>query len=171
MGPNEERLHSPVVIVLDEYSGLLRSDLEHILGALQPHRIRTAEVCETRISVDDVPVQIGLIKQEELVLGERVSADIQQSVPVPSVAQGAVEGRVAGLGGSPAAGEMDVFPSHVLIGVVAAVGNGPPAPVSDDGGSKVDDVMGVGEDPVGEDGMDIDAPAWPPAGVEPAMRA
>eukprot|EP00873_Tetraselmis_striata_P044988 jgi/Tetstr1/465252/TSEL_009954.t1 len=56
-------------------------------------------------------------------------------------------------------------------GVAAAVGNGPPAPVSDDGGSKVDDVMGVGEDPVGEDGMDIDAPAWPPAGVEPAMRA
>eukprot|EP00873_Tetraselmis_striata_P042131 jgi/Tetstr1/462395/TSEL_007401.t1 len=55
--------------------------------------------------------------------------------------------------------------------VAAAVGNGPPAPVSDDGGSKVDDVMGVGEDPVGEDGMDIDAPAWPPAGVEPAMRA
>eukprot|EP00873_Tetraselmis_striata_P000426 jgi/Tetstr1/420690/TSEL_011775.t1 len=37
--------------------------------------------------------------------------------------------------------------------------------------STVDDVMGVGEDPVGEDGMDIDAPAWPPAGVEPAMRA
>eukprot|EP00873_Tetraselmis_striata_P016527 jgi/Tetstr1/436791/TSEL_025571.t1 len=37
--------------------------------------------------------------------------------------------------------------------------------------SGVDDVMGVGEDPVGEDGMDIDAPAWPPAGVEPAMRA
>eukprot|EP00873_Tetraselmis_striata_P037308 jgi/Tetstr1/457572/TSEL_044140.t1 len=36
---------------------------------------------------------------------------------------------------------------------------------------RVDDVMGVGEDPVGEDGMDIDAPAWPPAGVEPAMRA
>eukprot|EP00873_Tetraselmis_striata_P028978 jgi/Tetstr1/449242/TSEL_036447.t1 len=36
--------------------------------------------------------------------------------------------------------------------VAAAVGNGPPAPVSDDGGSKVDDVMGVGEDPVGEDG-------------------
>eukprot|EP00873_Tetraselmis_striata_P013807 jgi/Tetstr1/434071/TSEL_023215.t1 len=36
---------------------------------------------------------------------------------------------------------------------------------------QVDDVMGVGEDPVGEDGMDIDAPAWPPAGVEPAMRA
>eukprot|EP00873_Tetraselmis_striata_P005888 jgi/Tetstr1/426152/TSEL_016479.t1 len=35
----------------------------------------------------------------------------------------------------------------------------------------VDDVMGVGEDPVGEDGMDIDAPAWPPAGVEPVMRA
>eukprot|EP00873_Tetraselmis_striata_P003440 jgi/Tetstr1/423704/TSEL_014338.t1 len=35
----------------------------------------------------------------------------------------------------------------------------------------VDDVMGVGEDPVGEDGMDIDAPAWPLAGVEPAMRA
>eukprot|EP00873_Tetraselmis_striata_P007630 jgi/Tetstr1/427894/TSEL_017970.t1 len=56
-------------------------------------------------------------------------------------------------------------------GVAAAVGNGPPAPVSDDGGSKVDDVMGVGDDPVGEDGMDIDAPAWPPAGVEPAMRA
>eukprot|EP00873_Tetraselmis_striata_P042153 jgi/Tetstr1/462417/TSEL_007423.t1 len=55
--------------------------------------------------------------------------------------------------------------------VAAAVGNGPPAPVSDDGGSKVDDVMGVGEDPVGEDGMDIDAPAWPPAGVEPTMRA
>eukprot|EP00873_Tetraselmis_striata_P019062 jgi/Tetstr1/439326/TSEL_027765.t1 len=55
--------------------------------------------------------------------------------------------------------------------VAAAVGNGPPAPVSDDGGSKVDDVMGVGEDPVGEDGMDIDAPAWPAAGVEPAMRA
>eukprot|EP00873_Tetraselmis_striata_P020818 jgi/Tetstr1/441082/TSEL_029350.t1 len=26
--------------------------------------------------------------------------------------------------------------------------------------------MGVGEDPVGEDGMDIDAPAWPPADVE-----
>eukprot|EP00873_Tetraselmis_striata_P003082 jgi/Tetstr1/423346/TSEL_014042.t1 len=52
--------------------------------------------------------------------------------------------------------------------VVAAVGNGPPAPVSDDGGSKVDDVMGVGEDPVGEDGIDIDAPAWPPAGVEAA---
>eukprot|EP00873_Tetraselmis_striata_P029570 jgi/Tetstr1/449834/TSEL_036897.t1 len=38
-------------------------------------------------------------------------------------------------------------------------------------GLTVDDVMGVGEDPVGEDGMDIDAPAWPPAGVEPAMRA
>eukprot|EP00873_Tetraselmis_striata_P017100 jgi/Tetstr1/437364/TSEL_026049.t1 len=57
------------------------------------------------------------------------------------------------------------------VGVAAAVGNGTPAPVSDDGGSKVDDVMGVGEDPVGEDGMDIDAPAWPPAGVEPAMRA
>eukprot|EP00873_Tetraselmis_striata_P009011 jgi/Tetstr1/429275/TSEL_019193.t1 len=56
-------------------------------------------------------------------------------------------------------------------GVAAAVGNGPPAPVSDDGGSKVDDVMGVGEDPVGEDGMDIDAPALAPAGVEPAMRA
>eukprot|EP00873_Tetraselmis_striata_P012149 jgi/Tetstr1/432413/TSEL_021809.t1 len=73
---SEERLHSPVVIVIDEYSGLLRSDLEHILGALQPHRIRTAEVFETRISVDDVPVQIGLIKQEELVLGERVRADI-----------------------------------------------------------------------------------------------
>eukprot|EP00873_Tetraselmis_striata_P026018 jgi/Tetstr1/446282/TSEL_033826.t1 len=53
-------------------------------------------------------------------------------------------------------------------GVAAAVGNGPPAPVSDDGGSKEDDVMGVGEDPVGEDGMDIDAPAWPPAGVEAA---
>eukprot|EP00873_Tetraselmis_striata_P027616 jgi/Tetstr1/447880/TSEL_035189.t1 len=31
-----------------------------------------------------------------------------------------------------------------------------------------DDVMGVGEDPVGEEGMDIDAPAWPPAGVEAA---
>eukprot|EP00873_Tetraselmis_striata_P037450 jgi/Tetstr1/457714/TSEL_044261.t1 len=59
----------------------------------------------------------------------------------------------------------------LISGVAAAVGNGPPAPVSDDGGSKVDDVMGVGEDPVGEDGMDIDAPAWPPAGVEPAMRA
>eukprot|EP00873_Tetraselmis_striata_P006803 jgi/Tetstr1/427067/TSEL_017272.t1 len=28
--------------------------------------------------------------------------------------------------------------------------------------------MGVGEDPVGEDGMDIDAPAWLPAGVEAA---
>eukprot|EP00873_Tetraselmis_striata_P016266 jgi/Tetstr1/436530/TSEL_025355.t1 len=28
--------------------------------------------------------------------------------------------------------------------------------------------MGVGEDPVGEDGMDIDAPAWPPAEVEAA---
>eukprot|EP00873_Tetraselmis_striata_P014321 jgi/Tetstr1/434585/TSEL_023676.t1 len=28
--------------------------------------------------------------------------------------------------------------------------------------------MAVGEDPVGEDGMDIDAPAWPPAGVEAA---
>eukprot|EP00873_Tetraselmis_striata_P015226 jgi/Tetstr1/435490/TSEL_024395.t1 len=56
-------------------------------------------------------------------------------------------------------------------GVAAAVGNGTPAPVSDDGGSKVDDVIGVREDPVGEDGMDIDAPAWPPAGVEPAMRA
>eukprot|EP00873_Tetraselmis_striata_P007179 jgi/Tetstr1/427443/TSEL_001743.t1 len=53
-------------------------------------------------------------------------------------------------------------------GVAAAVGNAPPAPVSDDGGSKVDDVMGVGEDPVGEDGMGIDAPAWPPAGVEAA---
>eukprot|EP00873_Tetraselmis_striata_P012294 jgi/Tetstr1/432558/TSEL_021929.t1 len=39
------------------------------------------------------------------------------------------------------------------------------------GPNTVDDVMGVGEDPVGEDGMDIDAPAWPPAGVEPAMRA
>eukprot|EP00873_Tetraselmis_striata_P008696 jgi/Tetstr1/428960/TSEL_018935.t1 len=39
------------------------------------------------------------------------------------------------------------------------------------GGITVDDVMGVGEDPVGEDGMDIDAPAWPPAGVEAAMRA
>eukprot|EP00873_Tetraselmis_striata_P005643 jgi/Tetstr1/425907/TSEL_016278.t1 len=47
-------------------------------------------------------------------------------------------------------------------GVVAAVGNAPPAPVLED------DVMGVGEDPVGEDGMDIDAPAWPPAGVEAA---
>eukprot|EP00873_Tetraselmis_striata_P006749 jgi/Tetstr1/427013/TSEL_017218.t1 len=56
----------------------------------------------------------------------------------------------------------------VFVGVAAAVGNGPPAPVSDDGGSKEDDVMGVGEDPVGEDGMDIDAPAWPPAGVEAA---
>eukprot|EP00873_Tetraselmis_striata_P014395 jgi/Tetstr1/434659/TSEL_023750.t1 len=168
MGPSEERLHSPVVIVFDEYGGLPRSDLEHILGALQPHRIRTAEVCETRISVDDVPVLIVLIKQEELVLGERVRADIQQSVPVPSVAQGAVEGRVAGLGGSPAAGEMDVFPSHVLVGVAAAVGNAPPALVSDDGGSKEDDVMGVGEDRVGEDGMDIDAPAWPPAGAEAA---
>eukprot|EP00873_Tetraselmis_striata_P041387 jgi/Tetstr1/461651/TSEL_006751.t1 len=32
----------------------------------------------------------------------------------------------------------------------------------------LDDVMGVGEDPVGEDGMDIDAPAWPPADVEAA---
>eukprot|EP00873_Tetraselmis_striata_P044574 jgi/Tetstr1/464838/TSEL_009577.t1 len=53
-------------------------------------------------------------------------------------------------------------------GLAAAVGNAPPAPVSDDGGSKVDDVMGVGEDPVGEGGMDIDAPAWPPAGVEAA---
>eukprot|EP00873_Tetraselmis_striata_P037754 jgi/Tetstr1/458018/TSEL_044527.t1 len=47
-------------------------------------------------------------------------------------------------------------------GVAAAVGNGPPAPVSED------DVMGVGEDPVGEDGMDIDAPAWSPADVEAA---
>eukprot|EP00873_Tetraselmis_striata_P044690 jgi/Tetstr1/464954/TSEL_009688.t1 len=28
--------------------------------------------------------------------------------------------------------------------------------------------MGVGEDPVGEDGMDFDAPSWPPAGVEAA---
>eukprot|EP00873_Tetraselmis_striata_P014779 jgi/Tetstr1/435043/TSEL_024013.t1 len=28
--------------------------------------------------------------------------------------------------------------------------------------------MGVGEDPVGEDGMDIDAPAWPPADVKAA---
>eukprot|EP00873_Tetraselmis_striata_P015580 jgi/Tetstr1/435844/TSEL_024732.t1 len=28
--------------------------------------------------------------------------------------------------------------------------------------------MGVGEDPVGEDGMAIDAPAWPPSGVEAA---
>eukprot|EP00873_Tetraselmis_striata_P002536 jgi/Tetstr1/422800/TSEL_013592.t1 len=28
--------------------------------------------------------------------------------------------------------------------------------------------MGVGEDPVGEDGMDIDAPAWPPADVAAA---
>eukprot|EP00873_Tetraselmis_striata_P042420 jgi/Tetstr1/462684/TSEL_007650.t1 len=28
--------------------------------------------------------------------------------------------------------------------------------------------MGVGEDPVGEDGMAIDAPAWPPADVEAA---
>eukprot|EP00873_Tetraselmis_striata_P039273 jgi/Tetstr1/459537/TSEL_004902.t1 len=28
--------------------------------------------------------------------------------------------------------------------------------------------MGMGEDPIGEDGMDIDAPAWPPAGVEAA---
>eukprot|EP00873_Tetraselmis_striata_P010146 jgi/Tetstr1/430410/TSEL_020220.t1 len=28
--------------------------------------------------------------------------------------------------------------------------------------------MGVGEDPVSEDGMDIDAHAWPPAGVEAA---
>eukprot|EP00873_Tetraselmis_striata_P038585 jgi/Tetstr1/458849/TSEL_004358.t1 len=28
--------------------------------------------------------------------------------------------------------------------------------------------MGVGEDPVGEDGMDIDSPTWPPAGVEAA---
>eukprot|EP00873_Tetraselmis_striata_P025921 jgi/Tetstr1/446185/TSEL_003586.t1 len=28
--------------------------------------------------------------------------------------------------------------------------------------------MGVEEDPVGEDGMDIDAPAWPPADVEAA---
>eukprot|EP00873_Tetraselmis_striata_P000983 jgi/Tetstr1/421247/TSEL_012251.t1 len=47
-------------------------------------------------------------------------------------------------------------------GVAATVGIGPPAPVSED------DVMGVGEDPVGEDGMDIDAPAWPPADVEAA---
>eukprot|EP00873_Tetraselmis_striata_P009110 jgi/Tetstr1/429374/TSEL_019288.t1 len=28
--------------------------------------------------------------------------------------------------------------------------------------------MGAGEDPVGEDGMDIDAPAWPPADLEAA---
>eukprot|EP00873_Tetraselmis_striata_P003895 jgi/Tetstr1/424159/TSEL_014765.t1 len=28
--------------------------------------------------------------------------------------------------------------------------------------------MGVGEEPVGEDGVDIDAPAWPPADVEAA---
>eukprot|EP00873_Tetraselmis_striata_P024112 jgi/Tetstr1/444376/TSEL_032266.t1 len=28
--------------------------------------------------------------------------------------------------------------------------------------------MGVGEDPVGEDGVDIDAPAWPPADVKAA---
>eukprot|EP00873_Tetraselmis_striata_P003932 jgi/Tetstr1/424196/TSEL_014802.t1 len=35
-------------------------------------------------------------------------------------------------------------------------------------GVSEDDVMGVGEDPVGEDGMDIDAPAWPPADVEAA---
>eukprot|EP00873_Tetraselmis_striata_P013983 jgi/Tetstr1/434247/TSEL_002495.t1 len=30
--------------------------------------------------------------------------------------------------------------------------------------------MGVGEDPVGEDGIDIDAPAWPPADVEAADK-
>eukprot|EP00873_Tetraselmis_striata_P024689 jgi/Tetstr1/444953/TSEL_032771.t1 len=159
---------APAIIVLDEYRGMLRSDLEHVLGALHPHRIRTVEVWETRISVGDVPDHVGLVKQEELVLGERVRADIQQRVPMPSVAQGAVEGRVAGLGGSPAAGEMDVFPSSDLVGVAAAVGNGPPAPVSDDGGSSEDNVMGVREDPVGEDGMDIDAPAWRPAGVEAA---
>eukprot|EP00873_Tetraselmis_striata_P043016 jgi/Tetstr1/463280/TSEL_008205.t1 len=35
-------------------------------------------------------------------------------------------------------------------------------------GASEDDVMGVGEDAVGEDGMDIDAPAWPPADVEAA---
>eukprot|EP00873_Tetraselmis_striata_P029736 jgi/Tetstr1/450000/TSEL_037052.t1 len=56
---------------------------------------------------------------------------------------------------------------NVLGGVAAerTARDGAPAPAT------VDDVMGVGEDPVGEDGMDIDAPAWPPAGVEPAMRA
>eukprot|EP00873_Tetraselmis_striata_P020606 jgi/Tetstr1/440870/TSEL_029143.t1 len=31
-------------------------------------------------------------------------------------------------------------------------------------------MMGVGEDPVGEDGMDIDAPAWLPADVEAADK-
>eukprot|EP00873_Tetraselmis_striata_P023876 jgi/Tetstr1/444140/TSEL_032038.t1 len=71
-----------------------------------------------------------------------------------AAAAGAAEGAAAAAGAA--------------AGVAAAVGNGPPAPVSDDGGSKEDDVMGAGEDPVGEDGMDIDAPAWPPAGVEAA---
>eukprot|EP00873_Tetraselmis_striata_P018514 jgi/Tetstr1/438778/TSEL_027287.t1 len=208
VGPSEERLHSPVVIVLDEYSGLHRSDLEHILGALQPHRIRTAEVCETRISVDDVPVQIGLVKQEELVLGERVRTDIQQSMPakewIASVSDGVssckhCRGTVAGtcykmardrhflkfpncshskcaaklrrkaaFSQAAAAGAAAAAAAGAAARVAAAVGNAPPAPVSDDGGSKVDDLMGVGEDPVGEDGMDIDAPAWPPAGVEAA---
>eukprot|EP00873_Tetraselmis_striata_P014153 jgi/Tetstr1/434417/TSEL_023517.t1 len=73
--------------------------------------------------------------------------------------------------GAAAAATAAAAAARAAAGVATAVGNGPPAPVSDDGGSKVDDVMGVGEDPVGEDGMDIDAPAWPPAGVEPAMRA
>eukprot|EP00873_Tetraselmis_striata_P009716 jgi/Tetstr1/429980/TSEL_019842.t1 len=80
-----------------------------------------------------------------------------------ALSQAAAAGAAAAAAAAAAAG--------AAAGVAAAVGNGPPAPVSDDGGSKVDDVMGVGEDPVGEDGMDIDAPAWPPAGVEPVMRA
>eukprot|EP00873_Tetraselmis_striata_P034334 jgi/Tetstr1/454598/TSEL_041491.t1 len=79
--------------------------------------------------------------------------------------------RKAALSQAAAAGAAAAAAPGAAAGVAAAVGNGTPAPVSDDGGSKVDDVMGVWEDPVGEDGMDIDAPAWPPAGVEPAMRA
>eukprot|EP00873_Tetraselmis_striata_P003759 jgi/Tetstr1/424023/TSEL_014634.t1 len=75
--------------------------------------------------------------------------------------------RKAALSQAAAAGAAAAATTTTGAGVAAAVGNGPPAPVSDDGGSKVDDVMGVGEDPVGEDGVDIDAPAWPPAGVEP----
>eukprot|EP00873_Tetraselmis_striata_P039241 jgi/Tetstr1/459505/TSEL_004872.t1 len=85
-----------------------------------------------------------------------------------ALSQAAAAGAAAAAAGAAAAAATT---TGAAAGVAAAVGNGPPAPVSDDGGSKVDDVMGVGEDPVGEDGMDIDAPAWPPAGVEPAMRA
>eukprot|EP00873_Tetraselmis_striata_P040950 jgi/Tetstr1/461214/TSEL_006351.t1 len=88
-----------------------------------------------------------------------------------ALSQAAVAGAAAAAAATAGAAAAATTTAGAAAGVAAGVGNGTPAPVSDDGGSKADDVMGVGEDPVGEDGLDIDAPAWPPAGVEPAMRA